>query len=128
MIKRHEGYRSKPYLCSAGKLTIGWGHNLDDNGISKTVAELMLDEDIQSAYYDIMDIFPNFYLYSQKRQNALIDMMFNLGKPSFRGFGKMIAAIKKEDWKEVAVQAKDSDWYRKGKRRATKIEQMLRDG
>ena len=32
---RHEGLRLEPYRCTEGKLTIGVGHNLDDNPISK---------------------------------------------------------------------------------------------
>ena len=34
-LVRHEGLRLKPYRCTAGKLTIGIGRNLDDCGISK---------------------------------------------------------------------------------------------
>ena len=29
-IKRHEGFRSKPYKDTVGKTTIGYGRNLDD--------------------------------------------------------------------------------------------------
>jgi predicted Fe-S protein YdhL (DUF1289 family) len=31
MLKRHEGRRLKPYLCTADKLTIGYGRNLDES-------------------------------------------------------------------------------------------------
>ena len=34
LIKYHEKYRRFPYRCTAGKLTIGYGWNLDDNGIT----------------------------------------------------------------------------------------------
>ncbi|MFA6660842.1 MAG: lysozyme, partial [Bacilli bacterium] len=33
-LVRHEGLRLKPYRCTADKLTIGIGRNLDDCGIS----------------------------------------------------------------------------------------------
>ncbi|HOE90389.1 MAG TPA: lysozyme, partial [Candidatus Cloacimonadota bacterium] len=29
MLKKHEGLVLKPYKCSAGKLTIGYGRNLE---------------------------------------------------------------------------------------------------
>ncbi|MCP4280350.1 MAG: lysozyme, partial [Alteromonas sp.] len=32
LIAQHEGLRLKPYKCTAGKITIGYGRNLDDNG------------------------------------------------------------------------------------------------
>ena len=34
MLKRHEGFRAFPYLDTVGKLTIGYGRNLSDVGIS----------------------------------------------------------------------------------------------
>lgn len=33
-IKEHEGFRSTPYKCTAGKWTIGYGRNLSDVGLS----------------------------------------------------------------------------------------------
>ena len=47
-LVRHEGLRLKPYRCTAGKLTIGIGRNLDDCGISKTEAYVLLENDIQT--------------------------------------------------------------------------------
>ena len=46
MLKRHEGLRLKPYQDTIGKLTIGYGRNLDDRGISKEEAEYLLRNDI----------------------------------------------------------------------------------
>ena len=44
-LLRHEGLRLKPYRCTAGKLTIGIGRNLDDCGISQKEAYALLDND-----------------------------------------------------------------------------------
>lgn len=128
MIKCHEGYRKFPYRCSAGKLTIGWGHNLEDNGISVEVAEQMLDEDIQRAYKDITYVFPDFQNFSRNRQNALIDMLFNLGLTKFCLFTKMIEAVRKGDWSRAAKEAKDSKWHNQVGSRAVEIENLLRKG
>ena len=35
MLQRHEGLRLKPYKCTAGKVSIGYGRNLEDVGISE---------------------------------------------------------------------------------------------
>ena len=48
-LVRHEGLRLKPYRCTAGKLTIGIGRNLDDCGISQTEAYLLLENDIRNC-------------------------------------------------------------------------------
>ena len=34
-LVQHEGLRLKPYRCTAGKLTIGVGRNLEDKGLIK---------------------------------------------------------------------------------------------
>jgi lysozyme len=48
-LVRHEGLRIKPYRCTAGKLTIGIGRNLDDCGISQSEANIMLINDIMNC-------------------------------------------------------------------------------
>jgi hypothetical protein len=48
-LKLHEGLRLKPYKDSIGKLTIGFGRNLDDNGIRPNEAAYMLEGDIDEA-------------------------------------------------------------------------------
>lgn len=126
LIKKNEGYSSKLYKCTAGKWTIGWGHNLDDNGISAPIAEMMLDEDIQRAYYDIVSIFPGFCFFTEGRRNALIDMMFNLGKKRFLKFKKMIERIEMDDWDGAAKEAEDSKWFKQVGNRAVMDVSLLR--
>lgn len=46
---RDEGFRSKPYKCTAGKLTIGVGRNIEDNGITEDEAMYLLENDIASC-------------------------------------------------------------------------------
>lgn len=128
MLKRHEGFRSKPYRCSAGKLTIGYGKNIEDVGISKQEATYLLLEDIERASKDVKSILLDFDRFTINRQNALINMMFNLGINRFKQFKKMILAIKKDDWIEVSRQAKDSRWHNQVGVRAIEIEDLLKKG
>jgi lysozyme len=125
MLKRHEGFRSKPYRCTAGKLTIGYGHNLEDVGVSEAEALVLLYNDIDRASQDVRSILPEFDSFSISRQNALVDMMFNLGKTRFVLFKKMIRAIKNKDWWEASRQAKDSKWHNQVGERALEIENLL---
>ena len=54
MIKRHEGERKNsegrhiPYRCPANKLTIGWGRNIEERGISNAEAVMLADNDGES--------------------------------------------------------------------------------
>jgi len=111
IIKEHEGFRQYPYKCSANKTTIGYGHNLDDRGISKKIAEMIFKEDINVAIDDVFEIFPDFHKFTENQKIVLVDMMFNLGIIRFRKFRKMIRAIKKGDWKKAIIEMRNSRWY-----------------
>ena len=129
LIKKHEGLRLKPYICSAGKLTIGYSRNLEDKGISEHEADMMLESDIDLAKQDLFSVFGNAANHmSQNRFNALVDMRFNLGLSRFRGFKKMIKAIKVGDWDEASKQALDSRWAEQVKSRAIRDALLLKEG
>ena len=61
-LVRHEGLRLKPYRCTAGKLTIGVGRNLDDCGISQKEAYVLLEGDILQCERQILAEIPKIYL------------------------------------------------------------------
>ena len=42
----HEGLKLKPYHCSANKLTIGVGRNIEEVGITESEAMYLLENDI----------------------------------------------------------------------------------
>lgn len=107
----HEGIRTKPYRCTAGKLTIGVGRNLDDVGISEDEAMMMLENDVMQCHADLSRIFPNFHRLATGRKNALVDLRFNLGPSRFRMFRRMIAAVQDENWEQAAAELKDSRWW-----------------
>lgn len=123
-LKKHEGLRLKPYVCTAGKLSIGYGRNLDDVGISKQEAEILLDADIEVATESAMQ-YSWWRGLSPNRQDVIIEMIFNLGLTRFLGFKKTIQAIVDEDFVEASVQMLDSKWADQvGKRAITLAEKM----
>ena len=127
-LMKHEDIRKKPYTCTAGKLTIGIGRNLTDRGLTTEECMYLFENDLKIATRDLVSVFGNIGYFSTMRQVALIDMMFNLGKPRFLGFKKMIAAIKEADWKEAANQAKDSRWYSQVGERGERLVGQIRRG
>lgn len=128
MIK-HEGLKLKPYKDTVGKLTIGVGRNLDDNGISEDEAFKMLENDIYGwVIPTLKKLFPEFDKFSINRQNALISMMFNLGEVRFRGFKQMIFAIQTGNWNLASEQAVASKWYSQVKNRGIEIAHALLKG
>ena len=127
-IKANEGLRLKPYKCTAGKLTIGYGRNLEDVGITVEEAEFMLETDIARVIKDLDGIF-SFRLFctlSNNRQRALTDMMFNLGRTRFKKFKKMIKAVKTGDFKQAASELMDSRYAKQVPSRAHKNADLMR--
>ena len=124
----HEGISLKPYLCPAGKLTIGVGRNLDANGISSAEAMLMLRGDILVARLSLEKVLPGFLALSPPRRRVLIDMCFNLGLPRLLGFKKMLAAVLAKDFNRAADEMLASAWSTQVGQRAQTLATMMREG
>jgi len=124
-IKLHEGFSGKPYEGTSGKLIIGYGRNIQDNGITKSEAEFMLDNDIAGAR-TAADSFKWFWILDKARQDVIIEMIYNMGLPTFLGFKKMIAALKKLDYSEAATQMLDSKWAKQVGNRADTLAAIMR--
>lgn len=127
LIKKHEGLRLEPYKCTAGKLTIGYGRNLDDNGISPQEADYMLAKDIAQVD-EQLNHYTWFKTLNDSRKAVLVDMTFNLGLPRLLKFEKMLGALIAEDYQEAANQMLDSRWANQVGQRATRLAQIMRDG
>lgn len=123
----HEGLRLKPYRCSAGKLTIGIGRNIDDVGISEAEAMLMLGNDIDACVDDLRGMFQGFDLFPENIQHVLIDMRFQLGPKRLRRFRMMIRAVENQDWAAMIREMKDSTWYGQTRNRANYLIGMIND-
>ena len=127
-LKRDEGFRSKPYKDTVGKLTIGYGRNLDDVGISKREALELLRYDVFVANKELLS-FPWYDDLTSCRKRALLNMMYNLGFTKFRKFKKMIAAFEDEDYSLAAEEALDSKWAKRDVgARAQRIANLIRQG
>jgi len=125
LLIKHEGLKLKPYRCPAGKLTIGVGRNIEDNGISEDEAMYLLENDIKRCKKELKEIFENYETLPDNVKIALIDMIFNLGKPRFLTFRKMIQAIKDKDFKKAAEEAKNSRWCKQVKSRCEDVYELL---
>lgn len=124
-IKKHEGLRLKPYRCSAGKLSIGYGRNLDDVGISKTEAESLLEHDIKTAK-ETASQFRWYRELDENRQDVIVEMIFNLGLPRLLKFKKTIQALRDHDYDEAANQMLDSKWAKQVGQRAVTLADKMR--
>ena len=125
-LKRDEGYRDTVYTCSAGKLTIGYGHNVEDNPIPKQIAEKLLHSDIAQALAKC-ERWDWFFELDGVRQRVIVNMVFNIGFGGVDRFRRMIQAIKDKDFNLAADEMMDSMWFRQVGQRAVRLVEMMRD-
>lgn len=128
LIKKHEGLRLHPYKCTAGKLTIGWGRNIEDKGISELEAEDLLDNDISDTIGECKRHLGWFDRLDPVRKIVVADMVFNLGVQGFLKFKKTIGAISQCDYNKAADEMKDSAWYEQVGTRGAELVEMMRTG
>ena len=128
-LVRHEGLRLKPYRCTAGKLTIGIGRNLEDRGISQKEAYAMLEQDIQDCEHWLIDEIPEVYnKLDEVRQSVLLNMCFNLGIKGLLEFKNTLAFIDAGDWERAANGMLTSKWAKQVGRRAIELSELMRKG
>ncbi len=124
-LARDEGLRLRPYKCTAGYLTIGYGRNLEGNGITREEADAMLDHDIGVVSKDLDKNIPWWRQMPEPAQRGLINMAFNLGWPRLKLFANMLAALKSGNYFEAAQHALDSKWSFQVGDRATRIGELF---
>ena len=127
MLENDEGKTNKLYKCPAGKLTIGIGWNIEDNGIPDDVVYQLLRHGVKMATADMIDVLGVEYIpqLSDAQFDALVMMSFNLGKTRFATFKKMLEAVRKEDYKKAQEEMKDSKWAVQVGKRADRLIKLM---
>ena len=145
----HEGFRSKPYRCTSGKLTIGIGRNIEDNpfteeelrlvdkdymekGITKAQAFAILARDIMQFDFELRKKIPFYANLDDERQYALLDMAFNMGignsKKGLLSFKKMLSYMGTGFYKQAAAECLNSKYGRELPTRAGRIANTIETG
>lgn len=127
-VKNDEGLRLLPYVDSVGKITIGYGRNLSDNGISQLEASDMLDQDLTRHASDLMRAFPYVQQLDPPRQIVLTNMCFNLGIARLSKFVNMWNAVQRHDFDAAAQEMLDSQWAIQVGARATRLAAAMSSG
>lgn len=128
LTKGFEGLRLKPYTCPAGKLTIGYGHNLEANGITAEMAEILLKTDLALARMEVGAKIPYCYKLNEPRQYVLVDMCFNMGIGRLLTFKKMLAALKEGYYDRAAHEMENSRWYTQVGNRGKALVRIMKTG
>lgn len=127
-LRLHEGERLKPYRCTAGKLTIGVGRNLEDRGISSEESAMLLANDIGNEERELLRALPWVARLDEVRQRVLLDMAFNLGLVGLLAFKRTLAAIEAGEYQQAATMMLDSKWAKQVGQRAERLSRMMATG
>ena len=130
MLKRHEGVRSKVYVCSAGYETIGVGRNISATGLGLDPDEIdfLLMNDITRVRQELNRVFKWFDGLDSARKDAMIDIAFNLGLTVLCKFEKSLAYMESGDFMLAADEFLDSNWAKQVGNRAIEVTDMIRTG
>ena len=129
-LKLHEGSRTHVYDCPMGYQTIGVGRNIDPNGgigLSDDEIDYLLENDIRRCEKEL-DRFSWFADMDMVRQDALINMCFNLGFTRLLKFKNMLSALAECKYQLAAAEALDSKWAKQVGQRAKDIAHMFSTG
>lgn len=133
-LKRDEGTgkmkdgRLMPYVDTVGKVTIGWGRNLTDRGISYGEANELLENDLDTAIRECLFAFPWFEHLDVARQAVLVNMCFNLGLTKLKGFQQTLRLMAEGHYEEAAVTMLQSRWAEQVGNRALRLSEQMRTG
>jgi len=127
LLKIHEGFRSKQYRCTAGFWTIGYGFNLDSNGLAlpaskireyKTIgiteseAEKLLLMMVERIEHQLSGKLVWWSKLNAARQSVFINMAYNMGVDGVMKFKNTLACAEHNDFFGAAAQMLDSKWSR----------------
>lgn len=142
-LKRHEGFRTKVYQCTAGRDTCGYGYNLDanplalsnyeivgfrKNGITKEQAETILKIHVAQIETTLTKTFAWFENLNDARKAVLINMTFNLGLVGLMGFKNTLRMIETGDFEGASKNMLHSKWATQVKGRAVELSTQMRTG
>ena len=127
-LRLHEGERLKPYRCTAGKLTIGVGRNLDDRGITSDESAYLLNNDIDSNWKELLNHIPWVEMLDEIRQRVMLDMAFNMGISGLLTFHRTLGHIKAGNYALASSSMLESLWARQVGQRAKRLATMMKTG
>ena len=131
MLKRHEGVKTHAYKCSASKITVGVGRNIDPKGgigLTEDEIDYLLQNDIDRIISELDFQYEWFSDLNSARQDAMIDISFNLGQTRLRKFEKALTAMSQNNWSKAADEFMDSKWSNQVGNRAKELTDIIHTG
>jgi lysozyme len=139
LIHYEEGWRSRPYLCSEGFPTTGFGFKLGPKGADIDLYQFSIPREAGDAWlisilkeveidmcrYPAISAAMAACESSPARAAVLVSMAYQMGVQGLAGFKGTLKSIADKRWDEAANGMMNSRWAKQtGKRAARHAEQM----
>jgi GH24 family phage-related lysozyme (muramidase) len=116
-LKREEGEKRLPngnhalYKDSKGISTIGWGYNVEANGLPDDIAEELLGRTVSAAERAAEGV-PGYLAADPVRQSVVVAMCFQMGLGKVLRFKNFCAHFAAGAYNAAADEMLDSNWCR----------------
>lgn len=130
-LSSDEGRVACAYVDSLGFLTIGVGHLIDKRKggrISDAAIDFIFNEDVDIATKALFNAFPWVSDLNDARQNALVNMVFQLGIGGVSKFVQTLLFLKNHDYENAATAMMQSNWAKQTPERAQRAADLIRTG
>ena len=136
-LEYDEGCKYEIYLDHLGLPTFGIGHLVteDDPENGQEVGTAVTEErvievfekDVQVTIEECKKLYDDWFDLPDEVQLIIANMMFNMGLTRLSKFKNHNAALQSGDWKEAAVEGRDSRWYKQVTNRAERLMSRLEE-
>lgn len=139
-LSDEEGVRHTSYRDTNGILTVGIGHNLQEESIDHIIGHtflgsltdneisLVFKQDLLRTLKSISDnLTPSLKSFPDNVQYVIISLTFNLGWAGFSKFILFQKALKNHDYWTCADELKKSKWWNQVGKRGPKLANLLSD-
>ena len=130
-----EGQVNEIYKDHLGYPTFGIGHLVTESDpehgqavgtpVSEDRVKSCFEEDVKTVIDDCKKLHEGWDDYPQEVKQIVANMMFNMGRTRLSKFKKHNAALDMHDWKEAAIEGRDSRWYKQVTNRAERLMSRL---
>ena len=130
-----EGQVNEIYNDHLGYATFGIGHLVLEGdpeyglAVGTSVSEdrviSCFAKDVETVISDCKKLHDGWDGYPQEVKQIVANMMFNMGLTRLSKFKRHNAALQSGDWKEAAVEGRDSRWYKQVTNRAERLMSRL---
>ena len=130
-----EGQVNEIYNDHLGYPTFGIGHLVlegePEHGlpvgtpVSEERVNTCFEKDVETVIGDCKKLHDGWDGYPEEVKQIVANMMFNMGLTRLSKFKRHNAALQCGDWKEAAVEGRDSRWYKQVTNRAERLMSRL---